>query len=46
MAAFLDKGRRRKLVEQVPLRLVLVDDIGQRGAKLAAAQHLKSFRAP
>lgn len=37
-AAFIDKGRLRPMLEQVPVRVVLDDRVGMRGAAQVAAQ--------
>lgn len=37
-AAFIDKGRLRPVLEQVPVRVVLDDRVGMRGAAQVAAQ--------
>jgi len=41
MKGFLDKGRMSKVVTRIPLRLVLVEDIGERGAQLVAMQAVR-----
>ena len=39
--AFADKGRMRALVSRIPLRLVLAEDIGERGAQLLAIEAVR-----
>jgi glucokinase len=41
MQGFLDKGRTSKVVARIPLRLVLVEDIGERRAQLVAMQAVR-----
>jgi glucokinase len=40
-AAFMDKGRLRSLLEQVPVRVILDDRVGMRGAAQVAAQETR-----
>eukprot|EP00240_Pyramimonas_obovata_P002321 CAMPEP_0118929704 /NCGR_PEP_ID=MMETSP1169-20130426/6631_1 /TAXON_ID=36882 /ORGANISM="Pyramimonas obovata, Strain CCMP722" /LENGTH=449 /DNA_ID=CAMNT_0006871951 /DNA_START=93 /DNA_END=1439 /DNA_ORIENTATION=- len=40
MEAYYDKGRLSKVVKDIPVRLVLSEDIGQRGAQLVATRLL------
>ena len=44
MRAFRDKGRLSPLIKRVPLHVVKVDDIGQRGAHLVAVKLLSDVR--
>lgn len=41
MKGFLDKGRMSNVVTRIPLRLVLAEDIGERGAQLVAMQAVR-----
>ena len=43
MPAFLDKGRQRALVQRIPVRLVLQEDIGQRGARCVSQPFEQAF---
>ena len=43
LRAFLDKGRVSGLLRDIPLYAVMVEDIGMRGARLVAANDLRSL---
>uniref|UniRef100_A0A7S1HTF8 Glucokinase n=1 Tax=Eutreptiella gymnastica TaxID=73025 RepID=A0A7S1HTF8_9EUGL len=44
MDAFLDKGRVSPALKQVPIKIVLAEDIGQRGALLVAVRAMQKAR--
>ena len=46
LRAFLDKGRVSGLLRDIPLYAVMVEDIGMRGARLVAANDLRSLPVP
>ena len=43
MSAFLDKGRVSPLLRQIPVKVVLAQDLGQRGSKYLAFRSLNQF---
>lgn len=45
MEAFYDKGRVSKVLRDVPVKVVLAEDIGQRGAQLVAMRMLMDARS-
>lgn len=38
MSAFLDKGRISHVVEKIPVRIALVDDLGMKGAHFVSTR--------
>ena len=43
MAAFLDKGRVSPMLKQIPVQVVLAEDLGQRGSKYLAFRNLNEI---